>query len=279
MSSAIYALESGWATAHIQARPSADLRQQLADAVNDLLCQMSRKYRNQDRVDHLKRVAASFVRAAGATVNRGGLTFDVEPEPGVADSGELETDLGELMVELGRVAREEGSGAVIFIDELQDAGPERLSGVVGACHRINQESLPALIVGAGLPTVGRILSDAKSYAERLFDLRSVGPLEGAAQDLAITEPAAALGVVFSEVALSEIRALAGGYPFFIQTHAKFVWDSAVDSPIGDEDVDAASPMSPASCKGPPCCRPSDCTGTPVHGAAPLISGGSRRRDR
>ncbi|MBK5222288.1 MAG: ATP-binding protein [Acidimicrobiia bacterium] len=235
--------ESGWVTAHIEARPESDLRQQLADAVNDLLRQMSRKYRNQDRVDRLKRVATSFVRAAGATVSRGGLTFNVEPEPGVADSGELETDLGELLVELGRAANEEGSGAVILIDELQDAGPERLSGVVGACHRINQERLPVLIVGAGLPTVGRILSDAKSYAERLFDLRSVGPLEGHAQDLAITEPAGALGVELSESALSELRELAGGYPFFIQTHAKFVWDSAVDSPIGDEDVDAASPRA------------------------------------
>lgn len=115
--------------------------------------------------------------------------FNVQPEPGLADSGTLETDLGELLVELGEAAREEGTGAIIMLDELQDAGVDMLAGIVGACHRINQQGLPALIVGAGLPTVGRVLSEAKSYAERLFDLRTVGPLEGDAQDQAIAEPA------------------------------------------------------------------------------------------
>jgi hypothetical protein len=235
--------EAGWATTHVEARSGADLRQQLADAMTDLLRQMSRRYRNQERVERLKRVSTSFLRAAGATVSGGGLTFDVQPEPGMHDSGDLETDLTELLVEVGLAAKEEDSGAVILIDELQDAGAERLAGVVGACHKINQQRLPALIVGAGLPTVGRVLSDAKSYAERLFDLRAVGPLEGPAQDQAITAPADELDVAFSDDALGELRDLAGGYPFFIQTHAKFVWDAAVDSPIDLQDVNVAAPRA------------------------------------
>ena len=158
---------SGWSASHIEARATVDLRHQLGDAVADLLRQVSRRYRNAQRVERLKRVAASFIRTAGASVSRGGITLDVDPEPGIADSGDLETDLTELLIELGKAAKEEGAGAVILIDELQDAGSEHLAGVVGACHRINQERLPALIVGAGLPTVGKILSDAKSYAERL----------------------------------------------------------------------------------------------------------------
>lgn len=176
------AIEAGWATAHIEARADADLRQQIGGAINDLLRQVSRHYRDQERVERLKRVATSFVKAAGATVSRGSLSFEVQPEPGVADSGTLETDLGELLVEVGQAARAQGSGAVILIDELQDAGSDKLSGLVGACHRINQQGLPALIVGAGLPTVGRVLSDAK-----------------------------------------------------------FVWDTAVKSPITSSDVDAGSP--------------------------------------
>ena len=236
------AQEAGWATAHIEAR-SADLRDQLSDAIVDLLRQISRSYRNQQRVERLQRIATSFMRAAGATVSRGAMTLNVEPEPGVADSGSLETDLTELLTELGLAAKEEGKGAVVFVDELQDAGSTALAGVVGACHRINQEQLPALIVGAGLPTVGRVLSEAKSYAERLFDLQAVGPLRGAAQDEAITEPAGALDVVFTDSALQRLRDLAGGYPFFIQTHAKFVWDAAVGSPIDLDDVDTAAPRA------------------------------------
>ncbi len=235
--------DAGWASAHIEARSGSDLRQQLGEAITDLMRQVSRHYRNRERVQRLQRVATSFLRAAGTTVTRGGLAFDLQPEPGVADSGVLETDLGELLVELGQAAREEGSGAVILIDELQDAGGEELSGLVGACHRINQAGLPALIVGAGLPTVGRVLSEAKSYAERLFDLRAVGPLEGDAQDQAITEPAAKLGVEFTPDALHSMRQAAGGYPFFIQTHAKFVWDSAVESPISGADVEVSSPRA------------------------------------
>ena len=38
---------------------------------------------------------------------------------------------------------------------IRAAGAERLTAVVGACHRVNQERLPALVVGAGLPTVGK----------------------------------------------------------------------------------------------------------------------------
>lgn len=234
---------AGWAASHVEARPGADLRAQLADAVTDLLRQISRSYRNHERVERLKRVSASFIKAAGATVSRGGLTFDVNPEVGVADSGDLETDLTELLVELGRAARDEGRGAIILIDELQDAGAERLAAVVGACHRINQERLPALVVGAGLPTVGKVLSDAKSYAERLFDLRTVGPLMGIAQDQAISEPAAKLGVHFEASALTALRELAGGYPFFIQTHGKFVWDSATGSPIDASDVHVSAPRA------------------------------------
>ncbi len=234
---------AGWAASHVEARPGADLRAQLADATTDLLRQISRGYRNRERVERLKRVSVSFMRAAGVTASRGGLTFDVNPEIGVADSGDLETDLTELLVELGRAAQDEGTGAIILIDELQDAGAERLAAVVGACHRINQEGLPALIVGAGLPTVGKVLSDAKSYAERLFDLRVVGPLEGDAQDQAIAEPAARLSVAFEAPALAALRELAGGYPFFIQTHAKFVWDSATGSPIGASDVAVSAPRA------------------------------------
>lgn len=236
------AAAAGWSTAHIEARSDADLRQQLGDAIIDVLRQVSRRCRNQERVERLKRIAVSFMRAAGAA-SRGGVAFNVEPEPGIADSGTLETDLGELLVELGEAARAEGTGAVILLDELQDAGAGMLPALVGACHRVNQQGLPALIVGAGLPTVGRVLSEAKSYAERLFDLRAVGPLEGDAQDQAITEPADALGVVFAPDALVALRELAGGYPFFIQTHAKFVWDAAVDSPITSGDVEVASPRA------------------------------------
>ena len=239
------ALEAGWAAAHIEARAGTDLRAPLGDAVIDLTRQNSRRFRNQERAQRLQRIATSFLRATGASLTRGAVAFDVQPEPGVADSGSLETDLTELLVELGEAARDEGCGAVILIDELQDAGVDALVALVGACHRVNQLRLPVLIAGAGLPTVGRVLSEAKSYAERLFDVRAIGRLDDDAQRAAIREPAAALGVEFEAAALSRLGELAGGYPFFIQTHAKFAWDVAVESPISLADVAVAEPRAGA----------------------------------
>jgi hypothetical protein len=237
------ATDANWATAHLEARGEVDLRPQIVDALIDLLRQTSRNWRSTERIERLKRIATSFARAAGATATRGGFTFGVEPEPGVADSGSLETDLAELLIELGRAAREEGSGAVLLIDELQDADPAALAGLVGAIHRVNQERLPALVVGAGLPTTSKVLSEAKSYAERLFDVRHLGVLDDVSQDLAITEPASHLGVVVEPDALAVLRQLAGGYPFFIQTYAKHAWDAAVASPIVAEDVRVAAPRA------------------------------------
>ena len=237
------ALEAGWAAAHIEARSGTDLRAPLGDAVIDLTRQTSRRFRNQERAHRLQRIATSFLRATGATMTRGTVAFEVQPEPGVADSGSLETDLTELLLELGEAAREEGTGAVILIDELQDAGVDALVAIVGACHRVNQLRLPVVIAGAGLPTVGRVLSDAKSYAERLFDVRTIGRLDDEAQRQAIREPADALGVKFEPAALARLGELAGGYPFFIQTHAKFAWDVAIESPIALADVSVAEPRA------------------------------------
>lgn len=91
--------------------------------------------------------------------------------------------------------------------------------------------------------VGKVLSDAQSYAERLFDLRGVGPLQGDAQDLAIAEPAKRLHVSVAPTALAALRELAGGYPFFIQTYAKFAWDAAAGNPIGPTDIEVAGPRA------------------------------------
>ena len=50
--------------------------------------------------------------------------------------------------------------------------PLQLSALVGAAHRVNQDRLPVVLSGAGLPPVGRV-PEARSYAERLFSIRPV----------------------------------------------------------------------------------------------------------
>jgi hypothetical protein len=47
------------------------------------------------------------------------VALDLEPEPGRADSGDLDLDLAELFAAVGEAAAERDTAIVLFIDELQ----------------------------------------------------------------------------------------------------------------------------------------------------------------
>ena len=237
------AADAGWAAEMFEVRPDGDLRAEVADALRPMVRSVNRRWRNKQRAQHIGRIAASFSRGAAATIGRGGLALGYEPAPGVADSGDFETDLTELLAALGEGAREEGVGAILLIDELHDANINHLAALAGAAHRINQDRLPVVIGGAGLPPVGRILSEARSYSERLFSIRSVGRLSRADSSLALSEPAARLAVAYEPEALQRLVEESGGYPFFIQAYGKHAWERANASPIGRADVAEALPMA------------------------------------
>ena len=44
--------------------------------------------------------------------------LDFEPEPGLADNGDLEGDLAALLEQVGNAAKSANTALVIFIDEL-----------------------------------------------------------------------------------------------------------------------------------------------------------------
>ena len=237
-----HANDAGWPIELFEARPGGDLRAQVAEALPPMVRTVNRRWRNKERAKaHRAHRGELRPGRAGPRWSHGGFRFEVEPEPGVADSGDLETDLTELLVALGEGAQSEGLGAALLIDELHEVPPLQLSALVGAAHRVNQESLPVVIGGAGLPPVGRVLSEARSYAERLFSIRPVGALSPEDTRPAFEEPAADLGVTFEPAALDQLVEVSGGYPFFIQSYGKHVWDVADDSPIAADDVE----LSPA----------------------------------
>ncbi len=237
------ARDAGWPIELFEARPGGDLRSQVAEALPPMIRTVNKRWRNRARAQRIDRIAASFARAVQATLLRSGFRLELEPEPGVADSGDLETDLTELLVALGEGAQDEGVGAALLIDELHEVPPEQLSALVGAAHRVNQDGLPVVLGGAGLPPVGRVLSEARSYAERLFSIRPVGALSPDDSARAFLEPAEALGVDITDGALDRLVRVSGGYPFFIQSYGKHVWDLADDSPIAEDDVDLAEPRA------------------------------------
>ena len=176
-----------------------------------------------------------------------GLDFDAEP--GLADNGDLEIDLQELLEVVGEAAKADGTCVGIFIDELQYVPEDELAALITALHRLSQRQLPVIMLGAGLPQIRGRMGKAKSYAERLFEFPEIGPLTEESARLAIAKPAADEGVEIDVAALEAIVAETRCYPYFLQEWGKHVWDVADKSPITLEDVRIASKQALATLDG------------------------------
>lgn len=170
-----------------------------------------------------------------------GLELGVDVEKGLADSGDLESDLTDLLVTVGEVAKTARTGVLLLIDELQYVGEGELSALIMAIHKTSQRQLPVILIAAGLPQLVANMGRSKSYAERLFDFPEVGPLAHADAVTAISEPISKEGEKIAKPAIEEIIRLTEGYPFFIQVWAYHCWNEAAKSPIALRDVQRAEP--------------------------------------
>lgn len=201
------------------------------------------------RLDRMKQASAGVRRALAALAGFAKLkikyddlevALDFEPEPGLADSGDLESDLADLIVAVGEAAKERGSAVILVIDELQYVPEEQLAALISALHRAAQKQLPITMLAAGLPQLLGQMGRAKSYAERLFEFVSVGPLDDAAARDAIRLPVEREEEAIDDAALDAIVAQTQGYPYFLQEWGKHGWDAADGSPISAEDIEAAT---------------------------------------
>ena len=189
---------------------------------------------------------AGFVRALKVKYQDIEVGLDFEPEPGLADNGDLESDLQDLLEVVGRAAQAAGACVALFVDELQYVRQEELAALITALHRAAQRQLPVTMVGAGLPQLRGRMGKAKSYAERLFEFPEIGVLSDEDARLAIAKPAADEGVAIDDDALEAIVTRTQRYPYFLQEWGKHVWDAAERSPITAAVVDAASEWAVAA---------------------------------
>ena len=241
------AVRKRWGTGKLEARPDQGLRRPLSSALHQAIRELG--HPQADDVDHVLGVIKAFAqRDAGPNArlreqwNPG---IDAPAVKGRADSGDVEIDLVELFTDLGGLAADVGKGVAVFIDEMQDLGPDDVSALCAACHEISQSGLPVIVVGAGLPHLPAVLSASKSYSERLFRYQRIDRLARDAADLALTAPAEEEDAAYDDDALAAMYAATGGYPYFIQAYGKAVWDLAPASPITAEDVAVASPEAEA----------------------------------
>jgi AAA ATPase domain len=232
------AREAGWRVSFIEARASTDLRDSLTAAALDQLAGLDVGER---ALGALKRVI-SIVHAIRATAGSE-VHADVDPGALLTVGRSLEADLGELLSRIGELARDQGIGVAFFVDELQELPDDALAALCAAMHRVNQEELPVVLVGAGLPSLPGMLAEAKSYAERLFAYPQVGLLPDAAARAAIVEPPKKVlgrrAPRLDDDAVERMVRFAGGYPTLLQAIGKHAWNRASGDRIALVDVIAA----------------------------------------
>jgi hypothetical protein len=240
------AVSRSWGTGKIEARPDQELRRPLSSALHMAVRAIAMAHRNPERVDDFLGILKAF--ALRSTADKGMRErwqpgIDVPAVIGRADSGDIEIDLIELLKEAAALASDIGVGIAIFIDEMQDLGPEDISAICGACHELSQDAAPLIVVGAGLPHLPAVLSASKSYSERLFSYHRIDRLDRESADRALIAPAEREEVKFTDEALDSLYQKADGYPYFVQAYGKAAWDQAPESPIGIQDVEVAAPTA------------------------------------
>jgi hypothetical protein len=233
-------------TIRVEAPENRSLPAILAPQLRQALLRLSRINKAKELAQRALRGLAGFAKALKVKYQDIEVGIDFEPEPGLADNGDLEHDLQALLEVTGAAAKGAGTALAIFVDEMQYVEEEELAALITALHRTAQRSLPVVLVGAGLPQLPGRMGRAKSYAERLFDFPQVGPLGPEAARIAIAKPASDQGVTVSEDALKQIVRETHGYPYFLQEWGKHSWDAAQASPITLHDVEHASQAAVAA---------------------------------
>ena len=230
---------AGHFTVRIEAPEMRSLPGILAPQLRQALLKLSRIEKAKDRAKRALQALAGFAKLKMKYEDLE-VSLDFEPEPGLADNGDLESDLQDLIVATGEAAQAADSTLLLFIDELQYVPEAQLGYLVTALHKAAQMMLPVTLIGAGLPQLTGQMGKAKSYAERLFDFPFIGALPPEKAREALSKPAASQGVEFEPNALDYIVRQTKGYPYFLQEWGKHAWDVATQSPITLNDCEQAS---------------------------------------
>jgi len=107
----------GHLTAFIEAPENKSLAELLYPKIHQVLRKLS-------MIESAKAAAHSAMRglrafASAFNVSVGDISISVDPEPGVADSGNLEYDLSDLFIRVGEAAKSAHKAWTLLIDEIQ----------------------------------------------------------------------------------------------------------------------------------------------------------------
>ncbi|KPF79129.1 AAA family ATPase [Brevundimonas sp. AAP58] len=238
--------EQGYVAEMIEAPENKSLAALLTPALRALILKLDRGEQANAAAKRAFRVLRGFAAAIRVRYQDIEISLEGEPEPGLADSGDLEADLPDLLIALGEAARERGTAAALIMDELQYLDEIEMSALIVGMHKVAQRQLPLTLFGAGLPQLVGLTGRSKSYAERLFDFPVAGPLSLDDARLALRTPIEDEGADITEPAIRRIHDLTEGYPYFLQEWGYHAWLGAAGPQIGVGDVDQATPEAVAA---------------------------------
>jgi hypothetical protein len=225
------AVRDGYRTIFIEAHEDKSLALLLIPQLRRLLFELNRVAGAGDKVRRGIAVLKSFISGIRVTVGDYEIGLDIDSELGSADSGDLEIDIPNLFLAVAEAAEERQTPVAILVDEIQYLHRSELSALIMAMHKMQQQQLPLLLLGAGLPILPGLAGESKSYAERLFSFPDIGPLSATESVKAIKDPIEATGEAIEADALQEIFRLTKGYPYFLQEWGYQAWNQAESSPI------------------------------------------------
>jgi hypothetical protein len=236
------AAKRGFIHERVEAHEPEQLPLQLALAVRKALFKLGGK----KKVKGVNRHALGVLRAFAQTLPNGeSLLGDIDPVPGVADSGDLGVDLGALFEEVGWAARANDAGIFLTLDDLHRLPQTTLEALLVGLHGVSHLGLPFALAGAGLPCLPAVSGEASACAEQTFRFRPIGPLSADECSAAVSRPAAAEGVSWKGAAINRLFEVTQGYPYFVQEFARQAWDVAEEGSdvVRVADVERSIPLA------------------------------------
>jgi hypothetical protein len=219
------ATDRSWIVAQVEAGSGKPLRGALGESLHGPLADLARPNAGQRLLKALK--TATSLKASYDADGTWNFGLDLTGTPGGgADTGVLETDLAKLVKDLSAAADEETVGLAILIDEAQDLTPDELTAVCSVAHLAGQHGWRFTLALAGLPSLPRVLAEAKSYAERLFVYEHIERLDADLARTALSAPAAAENVAWDPAAADYLVTETSGYPYFLQQFGQDTWNAA-----------------------------------------------------
>ena len=231
----------GYLTEVMEAQEGKPFIEVITPFIRRCLLELNNQTQNNKWVKEGLGVLKSFMQSAKMTIQIGDIGLSIEPMIGKADTGDLETDLPDMLLALGKAADQTQKPIAIIIDEMQYLSSKELGALIISIHnKIIQSNLPIVIIGAGLPQIHGLAGDSKSYAERLFTYPTIGALTDEAASDAICNPARQRGVTYTDEAVKALLKETEKYPYFIQQWAYEAWNIAENNQINLEDVERAT---------------------------------------